>query len=307
MRLLLLVNPRSGMGDSLLLARAAWEVFRAAGWEVYLMAPPHPQGFLWAARYAATHNIQRVVAVGGDGTFRWAAAGLRNMTGTALGILPAGTGNVLARYLGMPIPGLTRRMSTMRRAAEKLLQGRIQTWDLFRVNRNWGLLWAGMGLDAAVVAAVESHRRGNGRPLIRTWGHFVTQVFRQLWTWAPCPVTLYEDHPTWQGTSWMVVLANVPLFAGGLIRFPQGVPTDGRMELWPLIASSPQHILGQVFRTLRKEGLPLVWPWEGRQVEQAHLIFSEAWPLYCDGDPLPPAREVRVSLFPRALRMWVPD
>ncbi len=306
MTTLLLINPRSGMGDGVRLGQAARDVFRVAGWDVFLVVPPHPQGFTWAARYAVCHGVQRVIVLGGDGTFRWAAAGLRD-TSVPLGILPGGTGNVLARYLGLPIPGLRQRTLAIRQAAERLLQARAQAWDLFRINHTLGMLWAGMGLDAAVVLAVESQRRGNGRPLVRTWGRFVGRTVHTLLHWRATEITLETDmgRPTWH--TWMLVFANLPLYAGGLIRFPQGSPQDGFLEVWPLTARSWRQVLLQAGRALRQEGWPLTWPWTGHRIREAHLTLPASWPLYCDGDPLPHTREVHLHVLPQGIHLLVPD
>ena len=305
MTTLLLVNPRSGMGDGLRLAQAVREVFRAAGWEVFLVVPPHPQGFTWAARWAVRHGVERVIVLSGDGTFRWAAAGLQH-TSIPLGILPGGTGNVLARYLNLPIPGPYRRTSTLQRAAERLLQAQPQAWDLFRVNGALGVLWVGTGLDAAVVLTVEGQRRENGRPLVRTWARFVREALHTLRHWHAADITLQTDAGPADWRAWMLVFANLPLYAGGLIRFPQGSPQDGQLEVWPLVASSWRQVLLQAARALREHGWPLTWPWGGRPLREARLRLPPSWPLYCDGDPLPAAQEVHLQVLPRAIRLLVP-
>ncbi len=302
-----LVNPRSGAGDALHLARAAQAVWQAHGWEVYLVVPPHPLGFTLAARLAGERAAARVVVVGGDGTVRWAARGLMG-TPVPLGLLPAGTGNVLARYLGLPAPGPVARKRTAQRAAEKLLQAAPRPWDLFQVNGALGVLWLGLGMDAAVVARVEALRKTRqGRPLVRTWLRFVHTSLKTLFSAREETVAVHTPEGERQWRTAMLVLANVPLYAGGLIRFPQGRPDDGRLEVWVLPRRSSGNLVKTALGLVLRHGLPIPWPGPGISARQVHLRPARPWLAHCDGDPLPPADHLEVRLLPGAFFMLVPQ
>ncbi len=93
------------------------------------------------AREAARHGMQRVFVAGGDGTVNEAANGLVG-TRTALGILPIGTGNCLARELELP--------ADPERAAELLRDGVIREVRPGRINGRCFVAVAGIGVDAAV-------------------------------------------------------------------------------------------------------------------------------------------------------------
>lgn len=84
-----------------------------------------------------------VIAAGGDGTLNAVVQGLAG-SGTALGVLPAGTMNVFARELGIPFDNL-------RRAFEVIEAGRVQEIDLFQANGVPFVQMAGVGFDAMVI------------------------------------------------------------------------------------------------------------------------------------------------------------
>lgn len=117
-----------------------------------------------AARDGAARGCEVVAAVGGDGTLRSVAAGLVG-TSTALAAVPGGTTNVVARALGLP----NRPCPASALLVESLLAGRIKPIQAGWVgadHQEMFLANCGVGLDAAVVAAVEA------RPMLkRRLGH----------------------------------------------------------------------------------------------------------------------------------------
>ncbi len=306
-RALLLVNPRSGRGDGLRLAQGLVPVFREGGWRVWPVTTPSPQAMTWLARFAVRARVDAVLVLAGDGSLRWAARGLLHSP-VPLGLLPNGTGNVLARYLGLPIPGPWNRLQTLRRAARRLMQAKPRPWDMLRVNRHWAVLWVGWGLDAALVHRIERHRpRHGGRAIAWTWLRFIGSALGSLGRWKPQPIRGRPSLPL-VAPVWMVVFASLPWYAGGVLRFPQGAVGDGRLEAWPLVGAGPARLVGQMLRAFpRMLGWPLRWPFPGVSFTQGVWKAPGPWPLHADGDPLPPARRVHVQVRPQALSMLMPE
>jgi len=108
------------------------------------------------ARVAAATDVDVVVAVGGDGTLREVLEALPD-GGPAVAVVPAGTGNVLARDLGLPADAA--------RAAEVILGGRSVGLDTARVDGRLCFLAASVGFDAMAVHELE--RRHNSERLSR--------------------------------------------------------------------------------------------------------------------------------------------
>lgn len=151
-RLLLIANPSSSAFTGALHRDVVSELTRA--FAVVPIWPVSPAGARQQAVDAAAEGFEVVVAMGGDGVVHHVANGLVH-TQTALGIVPAGTTNVLARIHGIP--------RDPRKAAAALAAALPQPTDVLRVSSDslagarseFVLFSVGMGFDADVVAVAE--------------------------------------------------------------------------------------------------------------------------------------------------------
>jgi diacylglycerol kinase family enzyme len=107
------------------------------------------------ARDAVDRGFEAVIAFGGDGTINEVAQGLVG-TDVALGILPGGTTNVMARSLGMP----TDPVEATSYLAHRLRSGTRRRINVGRADKRYFLFSVGMGLDATVVKRVEENPEG---------------------------------------------------------------------------------------------------------------------------------------------------
>ena len=112
------------------------------------------------------------MAVGGDGTINEVVNGLVGSE-TALGIIPAGTGNVFAVEMHIPIPGPLAATNSLKKAAEVMAAGQMRQVDVAQAtfshdHKRYFLLWAGVGIDAAISKALEVDK--DHRPVMRTLG-----------------------------------------------------------------------------------------------------------------------------------------
>jgi YegS/Rv2252/BmrU family lipid kinase len=139
-RVLLLANPASRRGHRLRIA--AKHAFRAAGVDVHEMLTERPgHARELCARYA--DRFDAIFTLGGDGTAMEVVSALAG-TGRRVGILPGGTGNLLARALGTPL--------VMRRAVRALLDGDVKQVDLGVLGDGRHFAFAaGVGIDAMMI------------------------------------------------------------------------------------------------------------------------------------------------------------
>ena len=155
-RMLVIVNPRA---TTMSVRLKQLVVYALQGrFEVEAVDTQRKGHAIELCRAAADEGYDVVVAFGGDGTVNEAANGLAG-TGTVLTCLPGGATNVYCRMLGIPTDVVD--------ATEHLL-GRADAWqprkvDIARVNDRWFTFSAGCGLDATVVARVDSHPRLKAR------------------------------------------------------------------------------------------------------------------------------------------------
>jgi diacylglycerol kinase family enzyme len=147
-RFFLITNPGAGLTGSALLD-AVVNALLGAGAELTLTRPGDVEAARQQVREAAvSQRYDAVLAAGGDGTIRQVAATLIG-TEAPLGIIPVGTGNVLAHEIGL--------VPEARVIADMLLNGPVIRAVCARANHEPFLLMAGAGFDGRVIAALD-HR-----------------------------------------------------------------------------------------------------------------------------------------------------
>ncbi len=168
------------------------------------------------ARQAAATGADVVLACGGDGTVTSCADGLAG-TGVPLAILPMGTGNVLARNLGLPVE--------FEAAVAVALTGRDEAIDTGTANGTRFVVMAGLGLDARMLS-------DTSEPLKKRlgWAAYAISVIRHLRD-HPVRLTLAADgeRPVRLHSS-AVIVGNVGWLRGGVPLLPDARPDDGMLD-----------------------------------------------------------------------------
>jgi diacylglycerol kinase (ATP) len=209
-RVLLIVNPASRLGRRAL--PRAQHAFADAGVECDTRVTDSAgHGAAIAAELA--HSYDAVFTLGGDGTAIEVIGALANV-GPPVGILPAGTGNVVARSLGTPL--------SPRRAVRALLEGDEARIDLGRISTDGRFaIGMGVGLDASMIA-------GAPPPLKRRLGFFAyvlsaTQAVLKMESFA---VRLTVDGEVFETRASAVLVANFGAVLNDLITFGDGIRRD---------------------------------------------------------------------------------
>jgi YegS/Rv2252/BmrU family lipid kinase len=215
-RLRIIANPVSGRGKGLRLAREVVERLRARGADPELVETKSAGD---AKRLAAEADGAAAVAgVGGDGTVNEVLNGIRD--GAAVGMIPSGTANVLAKELGLPrdADGLAR----------VLAEGREVSWDVGvdAVGGRKFLLFASAGYDAHVVHVFHAARAGP----IQMWQYLLWGL-KSILDYRPPRIRVELDGVALPGEAAWVVVSNVASYGGPLVFTPRAKPSDGRFEV----------------------------------------------------------------------------
>jgi diacylglycerol kinase (ATP) len=237
-----------------------------------------------AAAFAAS-GARVVIAWGGDGTINEVSGPLIG-TSTALGVVRSGSGNGLARSLGVP-----REPAAALRAA---LEGAPAPFDVGYLGHRHFLNVAGIGFDAHVGAAF------NARSKRGLFG-YVTGTLAAVWNYRAQRYTLSFGDRTSDGRFFLVAFANGPQYGGNLVLAADADPQDGWLETVVMNDGSP---FAQLWRT-RRLRLGVRRPAAGlvRDRVQAATVSGSHLVCHVDGEVFEAARTVDVRVASAALRV----
>ena len=291
MKVRAILNPRAGVTARR--ALAALERGHSAWDSIELRETTHPGHACDLAREAAEAGADVVLAVGGDGTANEAAQGLLH-TRTALGLVPVGSGNGLARALGIPL--------SPARAVETLADAVVRRMDVGLVTGRPFLNVAGAGLDAVVGADFHAHGRRGGRRGLMT---YVRLTLRHIVSYRPGAWTLKAGASGFEGRAWIVAFVNGRQYGGGAILTPRARLDDGLLDVLVFEDASLFEVLLQAPR-LFSGTIESYRHYRHVQTTSATLTAAAAFLHHRDGEPEEASARLDVTVDPCALRILVP-
>jgi diacylglycerol kinase (ATP) len=240
-RVLLVVNPHSRRG--LRRREVALRAFAAAHVEVQEVITSHP-GHAREVLKAGDAGWDAVFVLGGDGTVMEVVSAMAH-SGTPIGVLPGGTGNLVAGVLGVP--------SGTRRAVERLLDGERCTFDLGQLpDGRYFTFAAGVGVD---VAMVEKTPFGSKRALGML--SYALTATRAALVHEPVHVKIDVDGKMVEAKAILAMVANAGAILGGRFSVGPGVkPDDGELDLCVFMPERRRDVFGLILRLLRKDFRP---------------------------------------------------
>lgn len=243
-----------------------------------------------AARHAVAEDYGLVVAVGGDGTINEITQGLVG-SAVQLGILPAGTENVLAKERHIP--------SALEKAAAYLRDTPPRRTDVARVGDRHFLCFAGVGFDALIVERVQPEAKARLGAMA-----YVMAAFDQIFKYQEVARTAniqVDELPPLRLDFWQMLICNIQTYGGGLRPAPRASMHDGLLDLvvWPR-ADLP-GIVHQVVSTATGAHLGLA---DVRYIQGKRIAVDTFPPslVQIDGELLG-STPVVFELLPQA--MWV--
>ncbi|MFR9751598.1 diacylglycerol kinase [Nocardia sp. 004] len=303
-------NPRSGQGSGGNVASVAIDRFRAHGAEVTEVRTTSAAESVRRVReaIASTAKPDAVVCIGGDGLMNVTLEAVAQ-TGVALGVIPAGTGNDLARELGIPTNDPIA-------AADVMLRGRTRTIDLGRIESAasgtppmWFATVIGTGFDARVTLRANEMRWPKGRmrytvaALAEISGH-LTVPYRVELTGA---VTSGLANPgtgsVLETEAVMVAVGNTRTYGGGMLICPDAVMDDGLLDLTVVGGLSRREMLRLLpaLSAGKRQEHP-----EVKQFRAAAITLSAPGaPATADGEPAG-SLPITIRAVPGALTLLVP-
>jgi YegS/Rv2252/BmrU family lipid kinase len=291
MRVAVLMNPVAGGAPSTEALRArvalAQRQLHAAGASGDVIVTAYPGHARELAADAAARGADVVAAWGGDGTVNEVAGALAH-SGTALGIIPSGSGNGLARLLGIPAAPAD--------AIDRMVHGRTRAMDAGTIDGRLFVNVAGVGFDAHI-AALFAARAGARRGFLRYAGLVLRELRRYRGIEYRVALDGGADAP-W--TAFLVTFANGRQWGNGALIAPRAAIDDGALDVVivedrgarAMTAAIPRLFRGTVDRA---PGVTIVRARSARVSAAGPLVF------HVDGEPVRGGAVLEVRVLPGAL------
>jgi YegS/Rv2252/BmrU family lipid kinase len=224
-----IINPISGTGGRPEIARQRAEM--AAQWtgtrgiDAQIVVTERPGHARDLSRAAVARGARLIVAWGGDGTMNEVASELA-FTDVALGMMPSGSGNGLARELGLPLDP-PAALDVAFGSTERIIDaGEIDGHLFFNV--------AGIGLDARV-----AHRFAQDGLVRRGFGRYMEIAVRELFTYEPDEHTIiFDGVETLRERTLLIAIANGQQYGNNARIAPHARVDDGRLDV-TVVAGRP--------------------------------------------------------------------
>jgi len=236
----------------------------------------------------AVGKYDMIVAVGGDGTVNEIASAIVG-SGTALGIVPYGSGNGLARFLGIPM--------NPNQAIRALVKGHVESIDSGTVNGQPFFNMAGMGFDAHI-SEVFSHGKKRG------FVSYIKSSIEEISTYDEQQYHIEIDGKVYERKAFMLSIANSSQYGNNAHISPKASVQDGLLDIC-LIRKFPLWRFPEMgIRMLTKtsESTSYVEIIRGKQI---NVTRQTEGPIHLDGEPQVMGTAIHINIVPSSLKVIV--
>ena len=286
--ILFIINPKSGTDRKIYIRQSIGRNIDTNKYTYQVRYTEYAGHAEVIAREAAEAGIDIAVAVGGDGTVNEVARALIH-TNTALGIIPCGSGNGLARHLQLPMDP--------EGAISMINAGNIKDLDYGTMNGLPFFCTCGMGFDAFVsMKFANSGKRG----LIS----YIENTLRETLTYKPDTYTLRFDDQQVQQRAFVIACANASQYGNNAFIAPSASMSDGLMDitvLEPFAAIEAPQLALQLFNgTLGTNSRVKTF-----KAKKVSITRTGDDPVHVDGDPLNTGKSIEVEIHSKGIKMVV--
>ena len=283
-----IINPISGTKSKSALPSLVGQYIDSTIYDCEIVKTEYAGHAAEIASQCAKDHRDICVAVGGDGTVNEVARSLVH-SDTALGIIPCGSGNGLARHLCIPMD--------MKQALQVINAGNTDHFDYGVINDLPFFCTCGMGFDAFVsLKFAESGKRGLAT--------YIENVLKEGLTYKPDTYTITDDSGNHQYKAFLVACANASQYGNNAYIAPEASMQDGLLDV---IIMEPFNILEaatlgfDLFAKTLKNNTHI----QTFQARSLHIHRSEPGAVHFDGDPTKMGTDIDVRIEPLGLKAVV--
>lgn len=284
-----IINPISGVGSKDQIPKLVDELFDPDKFQVDIRLTE----FVGHAREltckAVEESIDYIVAVGGDGTINEVAGNMVH-TSSALGIIPAGSGNGLARDLRIPLD--------MRKAMEVILKGNTTQIDYCKANKHRFFCTCGVGFDALVSERFSVEKRRGSLSYMKS-------VISEYTKFRPDEYEIILDDEVIKEKAFLITCANASQYGYNAYIAPQASISDGRVDV---VIMSPIHPVEagpmaiQLFTKKIDKNSRLTY----KKSQKVIIKRNKSGLMHIDGTPVMMGKKITVKAVHSGLNVIVP-
>lgn len=287
-KILYIVNPISGTRSKRSIANEAEALTNRNVYDVNVRFTEYKGHASFLTKEAVAQGLDVVVAVGGDGTVNEVARALVHSP-TALGILPCGSGNGLARHLHIPLNPV--------KAIEIINQATVQELDYGTINDRAFFCTCGVGFDALIS---EKFAEAGKRGLLT----YAENTLKEGLAYKPETYTIEFPDGTARYEAFLIACANASQYGNDAYIAPQASMKDG---LFNIVVLEPFTPIDAPKVTFQLFGGTLSSNSHVRTFKSNSLIIrrENAGVAHCDGEPFFTGRSIKIQMHHKAFKALV--
>ena len=280
-----IVNPISGTRSKEVIVELIGEMIDANRFDCRIVRTEYAGHASVIASQCVSEGCDICVAVGGDGTVNEVARSLVRSQ-TALGIIPCGSGNGLARHLRIPMEP--------KEALAIINEGQTDFYDYGIINSQPFFCTCGMGFDAFVSEKfAEAGKRG-----LTT---YIEQVLKESLKYKPDTYTVEDETGTHKYKAFLIACANAAQYGNNAYIAPRASMQDGLLDVIVMepftVFEAPQMAIDLFAKTLGNNHRIKTF-----QARRVHIHREREGAIHYDGDPMQMGRDIDVTIEPMGLK-----
>jgi diacylglycerol kinase (ATP) len=282
-----IINPKSGVHQKNDLPKLIDQTIDKRKFDFDIVHTEYAEHARELTRQAMVEKIDIVCAVGGDGSVHEVGTELIGKT-TLLAILPAGSGNGLARHLGIPLD--------LKEAVRRINFPNSMKMDTVLVNDRSFLNVGGFGFDAIIAKKFSSYEsRG-------FWG-YARLISREYFSFNPSNFVIEIDGKRREMELVLCTVANASEFGNGLCISPYSKIDDGLIELCLLKPFPSLSIPAVLYKLFKKKNHQNPYS-EIISFKKARIYLKDTL-AHFDGEPFVIQEEVNIEVNPKSLNVII--
>ncbi len=287
-RIVFIMNPISGTSNKAGIPELIANTLDTSLFDYEIKYTEHAGHAFELASEAKEEGADIVAAIGGDGTVNEVARAIVHSE-TALGIVPCGSGNGLARHLLLPMQ--------LKKSIELINHCQIHELDYGIINGHPFFCTCGMGFDAFVsMKFAEAGKRG---PIT-----YAENILKEGLKYKPETYEIEDESGTMRYKAFLISCANASQYGNNAYIAPQASMSDGLMDVIIMepfdVIEAPQISIDMFNKTLDKNSKIKTF-----KTKKLHIHRNEPGLIHYDGDPIMEGKDIEVEIKPKGIKIIV--